>query len=100
MPFSWWVKSLKKSHSICLTDLVFAPQLRSLKYVLLPPDNSPSNPSMQTIARGQRSRRTQFLFVYSYVVQFAFMWWLTALNFTSGVPVVAGGKGIKGRWGR
>ncbi|KAK0278004.1 Protein transport protein yif1 [Friedmanniomyces endolithicus] len=74
--------------------------LRSLKYVLLPPDNSPSNPSMQTIARGQRSRRTQFLFVYSYVVQFAFMWWLTALNFTSGVPVVAGGKGIKGRWGR
>ena len=33
------------------------------------------------IARGQRARRTQFLFVYSYVVQFAFMWWLTALEF-------------------
>ncbi|KAI7033959.1 YIF1-domain-containing protein [Hortaea werneckii] len=51
--------------------------LRSLKYVLLPPDNHMQNP----IARGQRARRTQFLFVYSYVVQFAFMWWLTALEF-------------------
>ncbi|KAK3640778.1 Protein transport protein yif1 [Elasticomyces elasticus] len=75
--------------------------LRSLKYVLLPPDNSPSNPSMQTIARGQRSRRTQFLFVYSYVVQFAFMWWLTALNFTGGVPAAAtSGKAAKGWLGR
>ncbi|KAK3057060.1 Protein transport protein yif1 [Extremus antarcticus] len=67
--------------------------LRSLKYVLLPSDNTPGNPSMQTIARGQRSRRTQFLFVYSYVVQFAFMWWLTALD-VSGATVgkVKGGK--------
>ncbi|EGP88055.1 unnamed protein product [Zymoseptoria tritici ST99CH_1A5] len=62
--------------------------LRSLKYVLLPTDNAPGNPGMQTIARGQRSRRTQFLFVYSYVVQFAFMWWLTALD-------VSGGKASK-----
>ncbi|KAK3673197.1 Protein transport protein yif1 [Recurvomyces mirabilis] len=67
--------------------------LRSLKYVLLPSDNAPGNPGVQIIARGQRSRRTQFLFVYSYVVQFAFMWWLTALNFTTGVP----GKAKSGR---
>ena len=59
-------------------------QLRSLKYVLLPSDQSPGNPSMQTIARSQRSRRTQFLFIYSYVVQFAFMWWLSALDIGSG----------------
>ncbi|KXT04399.1 hypothetical protein AC578_3571 [Pseudocercospora eumusae] len=54
--------------------------LRSLKYVLLPSDNAPNNPGMQTIARAQRSRRTQFLFIYSYVIQFAFMFWLTSLN--------------------
>ena len=57
-------------------------QLRSLKYVLLPADNTPGNPNMQTIARSQRNRRTQFLFIYSYVVQFAFMWWLSALDVT------------------
>jgi protein transport protein YIF1 len=69
-------------------------QLRSLKYVLLPSDNAPGNASMQIIARSQRTRRTQFLFVYSYLVQFAFMWWLTAINFSSGVPKGAakGGK--------
>lgn len=33
--------------------------------------------SMQTVARGQRNRRTQFLFVYSYVIQFIFMWVLS-----------------------
>jgi protein transport protein YIF1 len=38
---------------------------------------------MQTIARGQRSRRMQFLFVYTYVVQFAFMWWLSALDLSA-----------------
>ncbi|CZT15593.1 probable membrane protein [Ramularia collo-cygni] len=54
--------------------------LRSLKYVLLPSDDGPGNSGMQPIARSQRSRRTQFLFVYSYVVQFAFMWWLSALD--------------------
>lgn len=52
--------------------------LRSLKYVLLP-DSSSSTPAggMQTVARSQRNRRTQFLFLYSYVVQFVFMWVLS-----------------------
>jgi hypothetical protein len=30
-----------------------------------------------TLAKGQRNRRTQFLFVYSYVVQFGLMVWLS-----------------------
>lgn len=64
-------------------------QLRSLKYVLLPSDAAAGNPSMQPIARGQRSRRMQFLFVYTYVVQFAFMWWLSALDLSS---IGVGGK--------
>jgi hypothetical protein len=68
-----------------LRQLLTIIKLRSLKYVLLPTDNAPGNPGMQTIARSQRSRRTQFLFIYSYVVQFAFMWWLSALD-------VGGGK--------
>ena len=72
----------------------FGVQLRSLKYVLLPSDNTPGNPNMQTIARSQRNRRTQFLFIYSYVVQFAFMWWLTALD-VGGAIAVAKGKGGK-----
>ncbi|KAI4123768.1 MAG: hypothetical protein LQ338_005117 [Usnochroma carphineum] len=53
--------------------------LRSLKYVLLP-DSSASTPAgsgMHTVARSQRNRRTQFLFVYSYIVQFVFMWILS-----------------------
>ncbi|KAH0559435.1 hypothetical protein GP486_004055 [Trichoglossum hirsutum] len=52
--------------------------LRSLKYVLLP-ENSGDNTrsAMHTVARSQRNRRTQFLFFYSYVVQFIFMWILT-----------------------
>lgn len=58
-------------------------QLRSLKYVLLPSDAAAGNSSMQPIARGVRSRRMQFLFVYAYVVQFAFMWWLSALDLSS-----------------
>lgn len=49
-------------------------KLRSLKYVLLPDNNA------QAIGRPQRNRRTQFLFLYSYLVQFAFMWWLTRLS--------------------
>ena len=67
-------------------------QMRSLRYVLLPSDNNAGNPSMQTIARGQRSRRTNFLFVYSFVVQLAFMWWLTALDVGGDVTKVKGGK--------
>ena len=55
-------------------------QLRSLKYVLLP-DSTGDAPmrsgTMHTVARGQRNRRTQFLFIYSYVVQFIFMWVLS-----------------------
>jgi hypothetical protein len=53
-------------------------QLRSLKYVLLP-ENAPNGAggAMQTVARAQRNRRTQFLFVYSYVVQLVFMWILS-----------------------
>ncbi|KAF1808762.1 YIF1-domain-containing protein [Eremomyces bilateralis CBS 781.70] len=50
--------------------------LRSLKYVLLPDNVSQpggANASY-TVARAQRNRRTQFLFVYSYVVQLLFMW--------------------------
>jgi hypothetical protein len=70
----------------------FDAQLRSLKYVLLPSDNTPGNPNMQTIARSQRTRRTQFLFIYSYVVQFAFMWWLSALDVGGAVAKAKGGK--------
>ncbi|KAF2083330.1 YIF1-domain-containing protein [Saccharata proteae CBS 121410] len=52
--------------------------LRSLKYVLLP-ETSPntSGGASYTATRSQRTRRTNFLFGYSYVVQFAFMWYLT-----------------------
>ena len=55
-----------------------SPRLRSLKYVLLP-DSSSSTPAggMQTVDRASRNRRTQFLFLYSYVVQFVFMWVLS-----------------------
>lgn len=60
--------------------------------MLLPSDNTPGNPSMQTIARGQRSRRTQFLFIYSYVVQFVFMWWLSAVDVSGVARKVKGGK--------
>ncbi|MCJ1300952.1 hypothetical protein MMC08_003751 [Hypocenomyce scalaris] len=53
--------------------------LRSLKYVLLPDSSShtPAGSGMHTVARSQRNRRTQFLFLYSYVVQLIFMWILT-----------------------
>lgn len=55
--------------------------LRSLKYVLLPDSSAfgsggPGG-ATQTVARSQRNRRTQFLFLYSYIVQFAFMWILS-----------------------
>lgn len=54
-------------------------QLRSLKYVLLPDstDSTMQTGAMHTVARGQRNRRTQFLFVYSYIIQFVFMWVLS-----------------------
>lgn len=54
-------------------------QLRSLKYVLLPDstDSTMRNGAMHTVARSQRNRRTQFLFVYAYLIQFVFMWVLS-----------------------
>ncbi|KAF2745879.1 putative membrane protein [Sporormia fimetaria CBS 119925] len=52
--------------------------LRSLRYVLLPDQSAGATPGQgYTVARGQRNRRTQFLFVYSYLVQFGFMVWLS-----------------------
>ncbi|KAL9003307.1 MAG: hypothetical protein Q9188_003806 [Gyalolechia gomerana] len=53
--------------------------LRSLKYVLLPDSSSstPAGSGMHTVARSQRNRRTQFLFIYSYIVQFIFMYILS-----------------------
>ena len=72
-------------------------QLRSLKYVLLPDsssDHSIRAGSMQTVARSQRNRRTQFLFVYSYVIQFVFMWILSREGPTSlGTVMASGGAG-------
>jgi hypothetical protein len=35
------------------------------------------NGAMHTVARSQRNRRTQFLFVYAYLIQFIFMWVLS-----------------------
>lgn len=54
--------------------------LRSLRYVLLPDQSGQGGvggASGYTVARSQKNRRTQFLFVYSYVVQFGFMLWLS-----------------------
>lgn len=52
--------------------------LRSLKYVLLPDSISDARTgAMHTVARSQRNRRTQFLFIYAYVIQFVFMWVLS-----------------------
>jgi hypothetical protein len=54
--------------------------LRSLRYVLLPDQahaGGVGSAAGYTVARSQRNRRTQFLFVYSYLVQFGFMLWLS-----------------------
>ncbi|KAL6705566.1 Protein transport protein yif1 [Coniothyrium glycines] len=58
--------------------------LRSLRYVLLPDQAGQGMGGVggnagggYTVARSQKNRRTQFLFVYSYVVQFGFMVWLS-----------------------
>lgn len=50
--------------------------MRSLKYVLLPEATGQPG-GMQTDSRAKKSQRTQFLFFYSYIVQFFFMWILT-----------------------
>lgn len=50
-----------------------------MKYVLLPDstDTTMQAGAMHTVARSERNRRTQFLFVYSYIIQFVFMWVLS-----------------------
>ncbi|MCJ1384923.1 hypothetical protein MMC17_008041 [Xylographa soralifera] len=59
--------------------------LRSLKYVLLPDSSTPTGSGMtHTVARSQRNRRTQFLFLYAYVVQFLFMWVLSKQDSSTG----------------
>ena len=55
-------------------------QLRSLKYVLLPDsanDNTIRGGANYPVARAQRARRMQFLFIYAYVLQLGMMWLLT-----------------------
>ncbi|KAF4595259.1 ER to Golgi transporter Yif1 [Ophiocordyceps camponoti-floridani] len=47
--------------------------MRSLKYVLLPETSGNTGGPMQTDSRAKRNQRTQFLFFYSYIVQFLFM---------------------------
>ena len=60
-------------------------QLRSLKYVLLPDSSGPTGGGMtHTVARSQRNRRTQFLFLYAYIVQFLFMWMLSRQDGSTG----------------
>ncbi|KAM3511179.1 hypothetical protein MY11210_005169 [Beauveria gryllotalpidicola] len=47
--------------------------MRSLKYVLLPENAGSNGGPMQTDSRAKRNQRTQFLFFYSYIVQFFFI---------------------------
>ncbi|KAM3428979.1 hypothetical protein MY4824_008521 [Beauveria thailandica] len=47
--------------------------MRSLKYVLLPESAGSNGGPMQTDSRAKRNQRTQFLFFYSYIVQFFFI---------------------------
>ncbi|KAI9786322.1 MAG: hypothetical protein M1816_008063 [Peltula sp. TS41687] len=63
--------------------------LRSLKYVLLP-ENAMTD--RNTFARSQRNRRTQFLFIYSYIIQLIFMWVLSRQDTSTGQPK----KAVKG----
>lgn len=52
--------------------------MRSLKYVLLPENNAdPRAGGMQTDTRAKKTQRTNFLFFYSYIVQFGLMWVLS-----------------------
>ena len=61
--------------------------MRSLKYVLLPDSSSTAGSGMQTLARSQRNRRTQFLAFYSCIVQFVFMWVLSRQDSVSAKAV-------------
>jgi hypothetical protein len=49
--------------------------------------------SMHTVARSQRNRRTQFLFIYSYVIQFIFMWVLSREGPATAASAAAKGTG-------
>jgi len=53
--------------------------LRSLRYVLLPDQGQSGGVAAgySTVDKDKKNKRTQFLFVYSYVVQFGFMVWLS-----------------------
>lgn len=51
--------------------------MRSLKYVLLPESSNDPRATMHTDSRYRKAQRTQFLFFYSFLVQFLFMWVLT-----------------------
>lgn len=69
------VSALQILNPGALSSLTNTQQMRSLKYVLLPENSGDSR--MQTDTRAKRNQRTQFLFFYSYVVQFIFMWILS-----------------------
>ena len=75
MHSSWYVHCSKEAYDFTLT---IDRKLRSLRYVLMP-DSSPngSNGSSYTANRTQKSRRTYFLFIYSYVIQLVLMWFLS-----------------------
>ena len=63
-------------------------QLRSLKYVILPDSSGTTGGGMtHTVARSQKTARTQFLFVYSYIIQLVFMWILTRQDSSTGRAV-------------
>ncbi|KAI1339340.1 YIF1-domain-containing protein [Xylariaceae sp. FL0016] len=52
--------------------------MRSLRYVLLPESSGvDARGPMQTDTRTKRNQRTQFLFAYSYIIQFGCMWYLS-----------------------
>jgi hypothetical protein len=51
--------------------------LRSLKYVLMPHQEGQMGPMYGDGVQKGKGRRTQFLFMYSYLVQFGFMVWLS-----------------------
>lgn len=71
------VSEIPKGLSLLSSTDGVSTQMRSLKYVLLPENAGDSRGPMQTDTRAKRNQRTQFLFIYSYVVQLLFMWLLT-----------------------
>lgn len=68
-----------KNHLLTISS---EPQLRSLKYVLLPdtsndPTAMPGNGAPYTMARTRKNQRTYFLAIYAFVIQMFFMWLLS-----------------------